>query len=92
MREDDTLQIVIEFPFHIGRQTSGVRIRVEGGHKGFQMVGNDAIEHGGARIVWDICGWGSLQWWRHGYLCVFSMGSIELAILYIYSYVHYIKS
>ena len=54
--------------FHIGGQTSGVGSGVERSQQGLQMIGDDVIEDGLARIAWDIRGWGSLQPWRHGSL------------------------
>ena len=50
MRENTTLQIVIEFPFHIGREASGVRIGVERGEKRFQMSGHDLVKQRLARL------------------------------------------
>ena len=56
MGEDTALHIVVQFAFHIRGQASGVGIGVERGQKSLQMIGDDAIEHGGARIVWLIRG------------------------------------
>jgi hypothetical protein len=41
----------------IGGQASGVGISLERSQKGLQMVRDHSIEHGVARIVWDIRGW-----------------------------------
>jgi hypothetical protein len=56
VREDAALQVVVQFAFHISGQASGVGIGVERGEKGLQMIGNDVIEHSGARIAWHIRG------------------------------------
>ena len=57
MRQDAALQVVVQCTLHIGGQAFRIGIGVKGGEKGLQMVGNDVIEHGGARITWHIRGW-----------------------------------
>jgi hypothetical protein len=57
VREDAALQVVVQFALDISGQALRVRIGVEGGEKGLQMVGDDVIEHGVARIAWHIRGW-----------------------------------
>jgi len=57
MRQDAALQVVVQFTLHIGGQAFRISIGVKGGEKGLQMVGNDVIEYGGARITWHIRGW-----------------------------------
>jgi hypothetical protein len=68
MGENAALQVVVKFALDIGGQASGVGIGVERSQKGLQMIGDDVIQDGLARIAWDIRGWGSLQTWRHGSL------------------------
>jgi hypothetical protein len=56
MGENATLQIGRKFALDIGWQACGVGIGVERGEKGLQMVRDDLLEHGGARIAWDVGG------------------------------------
>ena len=64
--QDAALQVGVKFLHHIRGQAFGGGIGREGGQKGFEMLGNDLVEDGLARIAWHIRGWGSLQMQRHG--------------------------
>jgi|SRR6516165_2690657 hypothetical protein len=91
MRQDTALHIVIEFPFDVGGEASGVRIGVEGGEKRLQMSGHNLVEQCLARIMGGIRGWFSFQRRWHGDLGVCSKGSIVLIVVYNCPYVHYMK-
>jgi hypothetical protein len=54
--EDATLHIVIKFALDIGGQACGIRIGVERGEKGLQMVRDYVVEYRLARIAWFIGG------------------------------------
>jgi hypothetical protein len=56
VREDATLQIVVEFALHIGGEAFSVGISVERGEKRLQMIGHHLIEQRLARIAWHIRG------------------------------------
>jgi hypothetical protein len=57
MGENAALQVIIKFALDIGGQALRVRIGVEGGEKGLQMVCDNMIEYGLTRIAWDIHRW-----------------------------------
>ena len=57
MGENAALQVIIKFALDIGGQTLRVRIGVEGGEKGLQMVCDNMIEYGLTRIAWDTHRW-----------------------------------
>jgi hypothetical protein len=56
MGEDAALQVVIKFALHIGRQTCRIRIGVERGEKGLEMVCDHLIEYRVAWIAWFVGG------------------------------------
>ena len=51
MGQDAALQIGVKLPLDIGRQAGGIGVRVQGGEKGLEMVGNDVIEHGATGVT-----------------------------------------
>src|SRR5882672_9850229 len=73
MGQDAALQVVVKFALYIGRQTFGIRIGVEQGEKGLEMVRDHFIEHRIARIAWFIGGnsrsHGALYVQHRGYGC-----------------------
>jgi hypothetical protein len=78
MREDTTLQGVVEVPCHRGRQASGVGISGEGGEKRLQRVSDYPREHGLARITGHIRVLRSFQRECHRGIGVLSRVFIEL--------------
>ena len=54
--QDAALQRGVKFVNDIRGEACGGRSGCEGGQKGFEMLGNDLVEDGLARIAWHIRG------------------------------------
>jgi hypothetical protein len=80
MGQDTALSVVVEFPFYVGGEASGVRSGGERGEKRLQMIGHDLVEQRLARIMGGIGGWWRVERRCHEGLCVFSKGSIVLTV------------